>query len=541
MAHVATKALVVLALALGGAGAAGCSDDDSPGPAGTPAPGDLRVALQSDGKTLDPHRATDAASMRLIENMYSTLMRYTPVYGELAGDLAERYEASADHLTYTFHLRPGVRFHGSGREVTAQDVRYSIERIRANEVRAEHFAAVERVEVRDARTLVLHLSRPSAPLLTHLAYPMNAVVDREVVEANGGSLDAADGGSGPFRLVEWRMDEHLILERSPYAPPAAFGEGGVGEPVRRIVYLPMPDQTARSTAVRNREVELVLDVAPKDLMVIRRAAGMNVGTVPGTFWEYVGMNTRRPPFDDVRVRQAVAWAVDREAINRVVNFGRSTVLDGGHIPPGHWAYADLHLYPRQNLARARQLLSEAGHADGLSVVLKVGSAFPTQVAAAQMVKQQLREIGVRIEIVAQESSVFFDALGRGDFDMTVCGWVGFVDPDEWTYNLFHTGAKWNQQGYASPAVDALLERGRATFDRDERRSIYRDAQRQIATDAPMVFLYVTDQTSAWPDGVENVVVHPTATTIFLPDVTLTRGQSGAPNPQSQSASQELGS
>jgi peptide/nickel transport system substrate-binding protein len=243
--------------------------------------------------------------------------------------------------------------------------------------------------------------------------------------------------------------------------------------------------------------------------------------VPGTFWEYVGINTARKPLDDVRVRRAVAWAVDRAAINRVVKLGAAAVLDGGLIPPGHWAYADLHLYPRRDPERARALLAAAGVRPGeLRLDLKVGSAFPYQVAAGQMVKQQLRDVGIDVRLLAEESGVFFEALGRHEFDLTVCGWVGFVDPDEWTYELFHSAGKWNQQGYRNPKVDALLEEGRRTAGREDRRRVYAQVQRVVADEAPMVFLYANDQASAALPDVRGFVDHPTASTIFLRDTSL---------------------
>lgn len=478
--------------------------------------GALKVALQSEGKTLDPHKATDAASMRLIENLYSTLVRYAKEYGEVEPDLAERYDTSEDGRVYTFQLRAGARFHASGREVTAGDVKYSIERIRENEVRAEQFAAVAGIETPASHTVVIRLSEPVAPFLTYLACPMNAVVDREIATKHDGSLDGADAGSGPFRLLEWKRDQHLIMKRHA-------GYHLDGKPyLDRVIFRPIPDETARTTALRNGEIDLVLDVPAKDVTILEKLSGVAVQTVPGTFWEYVGLNTTRAPFDRKEIRQAVAWAIDRHMINRLVKFGRATVLDGGHIPPGHWAHADLHLYPKRDLTKARALLQKAGVTGPIEVTLKVGSSFPYQVQAAQIVKQQLKEIGINVTLRALESSVFFDDLARKDFQMTLVGWVGFVDPDEWTYNLFHTGAKWNQQGYSNPEVDQRLEHGRRALSRSERMKTYTAIQRIVAEDAPMVFLYANEQTSAYRDDVRGFEVHPTATTLCLRDTWLDR-------------------
>ncbi len=494
----------------GGDDAAPAQRDDRalPVPAEPTRGGELVIAMLDDAGRLDPHAVTDAASMRLIENMYSTLLRYGQSYGDLEGDLAESIDESDDHLTYTVHLVEGARFH-SGRPVTADAVIASIDRIIEMKVRSQHFDAVATLTAPDEHTVVIELARPVAPFLTYLAYPMNAIVDPRVIEESAGSLDRVDAGSGPFRLIEWRRDRHLKMAR--------FDDYHVkGRPyLERVTYRPIPDETGRTTALRTGEVDLIHEVSPKDVAVLRSAKGVTVESIAGTFWEYLGLNCRRPPFDDPRVRQAVAWAVDRSMINQLVKFGQATVLDGGPIPPNHWAYADLHLYPKRDVAKAKALLAEAGYGEGLNAALIVDASVTYQVRAAEVVKQQLAEAGIDVALRGLEAAVFFDRLGKGRFDLTLVGWMGFVDPDEWTWNLFHREGKYNQQGYANPEVDRLLDEGRTTFDRTARKQIYRKTQRLIASDAPMVFLYVNPQTSAWRRRVRGYQVHPTATTLGL--------------------------
>lgn len=491
------------------------SGESAGGPAKEGTVSEIIVAVQSDGKSLDPHKVTDAASMHYIENMYSTLMQYTDTYGEVQPGLAERYEISDDQLSYTFHLRKGVKFHNSDKEVTAYDVKYSIERIIEHEVRKAHFELLKEIETPDEHTVIFHMEKPFAPFLTYLAYPMNAIVNRETVEANGGSLDQADAGSGPFQLVEWKKDQHLILEKNP----SYYEEG---KPyLDRIVFKPIPDETARTTAIRNKEVDLILETSAKEAKILENSAGVVVKSVPGTFWEYIGLNTASPKLSDSRVRQAIAHAVDREALNKVVKLGRATVLEGGNIPPSHWANPDLHIYSQRDVDKAKQLLAEAG-VEKLKLTLKAGSDFQYQVDAAQMIKQQLADIGIEVEVLAQESGIFFDALGTGDFEMAVVGWLGFVDPDEFVYNIFHSSGPYNQQAYANPRVDELLELGRTTHDNQQRKAIYAEIQQILAEEAPMVFLYVNEQTSAYVDGVEGFVVHPTVTTLSLKNTRVNR-------------------
>ncbi|WP_044748531.1 ABC transporter substrate-binding protein [Bacillus alveayuensis] len=477
--------------------------------------GELVISDATDANTLDPHKATTAASMRYIENMYSTLLRYkSGTYGELEGDLAKEYSISEDGKVYTFKLHEGVKFH-NGDPLTSKDVKYSIERIIANEVRAPQFEFVEKIETPDDHTVVITLKQPVAPFLTFLAYPMNAIVNKNVVEQNNGSLDKADAGSGPFQLVEWKKDQHLILEKFP----DYFVKG---KPyLDKVIWKPIADNTARTTALRNKEIDIMLQVEPQDIKKLENNNGIVVKSVTGTFWEYLGLNTSKGPLANKKVRQAIAWAIDRESLNKLVKFGQAKVLTGGPIPEGHWAHDNSNIYPKRDLEKAKQLMKEAGYEKGFKVTLKV-SPKQDQVNAAQIIKQQLKEIGIEVEVLTQEPSIFFDALGKKDFEMTVVGWVGFVDPDEYLYNIFHTGEIWNQQNYSNPKVDELLEKGRVTIDQEERKKIYADAQKLIAEDAPMVFLYVNKQTSAFVDSVKDFDVNPTVTTISLRDTWLDR-------------------
>lgn len=468
----------------------------------------IRVAVQSDGKTLDPHTATDAGSMHYIENMYSTLMQYNGKYGEIEPGLAESYTVSDDLLTYTFKLHQGVKFHGSGKELTSADVKYSIERIIDKGVRANQFTAVKSIEATDPYTVVFHLKQPMAPFLTYLANPMNGIVDSDIVKANNNSLDNVDAGTGPFELVKWDKDQQLTLKKNP-----DYYEKGLPY-LDEVDFKPVADATARTTALRNNEIDLILETTEKENKVLENVEGITLKSEPGTFWEYIGLNVKDPALRDVRVRQAIANAVDRNQINQLVKLGKATVLDGGNIPPNHWAYPDIHPYAQRNVDKAKQLLQAAG-SPAISLTLKVGSEYDYQVQAAQVIKQQLAEVGITVKVESQESSVFFDALGKGDFQMAVVGWQGFVDPDEYTYNLFHTGEAYNQQGYSNPEVDALLEKGRTTADEAARKDIYKQIETTVADEAPMVFLYMNERAAAYRNNVTGFIVEPTVTSIFL--------------------------
>ena len=472
----------------------------------------LIVAIQSDPTGLDPHTVTDRAAGIAIENLYNTLFTYTETYGEAVPSLAESYEVSDDGFTYTLKLAEGVKFH-SGNVMTSEDVKYSLERIQTSGARASQMEKISSIETPDENTVVITLSSQYAPFLTYLANPLNAIVEKAVVEENNGDINNVDAGTGPFMLAAWNTGSSVDMD--------AFEEyWEADKPKADTLQLKtITDATARATALRNGEIDMIIDATDQETAVLNGADGVVLETVPGTFWEYLGMNCESESLKDAKVRQAIAYAVDRNAINMSVKMGGATVLTEANIPATHDYYGQDEIYAARDIEKAKALLEEAGVEEGsVNLKLTVGSDWQYQVDAAQMIKQQLAEIGINCEISAMESGVYFDGLNSGDFDLTVCGWSGFVDVDEYLYDLFTTEGAYNQQNYSNSEVDKLLEEGRVTVDEAARKEIYKEAQKLIAEDAPMAFLYMNSFTVAMRDNVKGYTVHPTAATIFMKDV-----------------------
>ncbi|MFT8871803.1 MAG: ABC transporter substrate-binding protein [Sporolactobacillus sp.] len=471
--------------------------------------GTLTIADLNDAQGLDPHKETNAQSFHYIENMYDTLFQYKKgTYGTIEKDLVKSYKVSKDGKIYTFHLYNNVKFH-NGDPLTSADVVYSINRIKQLGVRAQQFSAVQSMSTPNKATVVITLQQSVAPFLTFLANPMNAIVDPKIVEDHHGNLDQTDAGSGPFKLVSWKKDQEMVLEKNKSYFKKGFPY------LNKVVFKTIPDDTSRTTAIRNKEINIDLQLSPKDKLLLQKSSGLTVKSVPGTYWEYIGMNVTKGPLKSRDVREAIAWAVDRQALNKEIKFGQATPLTGGPIPPGNTYYDNkLNVYTKQNLVKAKHLLDKAGYANGFSITLQVGQT-QDQIDAAQVVKSQLKKVGINVKIQQEEDSVFFNALGKKQFEMDIVGWVGFVDPDEFLYNIFHTNGAYNQQNYSNKQVDKLLDAGRTTMNQSARQKIYDEAQKIIVNDAPMVFLYANGQASAMTDNVHGFDVNPTVTTKSL--------------------------
>jgi peptide/nickel transport system substrate-binding protein len=500
--------LLILSLIISGCSSQSSSetkDNSGKSSSGPKSGGILRAAIVADPVGLDPHTADAASTTRIIENVYSSLLRMdTKKYGEFTPDLAEKWEISPDGKTYTFHIIHGVKFH-NGREMKADDVKYSIERIMnpaTGSPRAYMFAKVTSVNVIDEYTVEFKLKEPYTPLLAALASPLNAIVPKEVVEKNG-DLKKVAVGTGPFKFVKMIPGTtiELVKNKDYYVKGLPYLDG--------ITFTPIPDDTSRTTGLRTGNVDFIEQIPHKDIDILKKDKSIVVQGGPGTTYDYIGFNMNKAPFNDVKVRQAISYVIDRKELVQTALFGHATVINGGPIPKTHWAYADFTQYT-PNIEKAKQLLKEAGYEKGFDATIKVGSAYKMQVAMAQIVKEQLKQVGINVKVQQMEWGLFLnDVTTNKNFDLTVLGWVGAVDPDDWLYAQFHSGEKWNFYGLNDPQTDALLEKGQGEQNQDVRKKIYADAEKRIAEMAPYVFFEVEDQYEAISPKLKNYVTQPT--------------------------------
>jgi peptide/nickel transport system substrate-binding protein len=458
-------------------------------PAGPRYGGTLRAGMQTDPVGLDPHLATATATRNMLENVYDTVVM-VDAEGRIIPGLAEAWHTSADGLTWTFALRRNVKFH-NGRPLVAEDVVYSINRIRdprTRSPRAGDFAEVETITAPDPHTVVIRLHRPFSPLLAKLAFSTNVVVPKEVVERDG-DLNTAPTGTGPFRFISYIPQQRLVLVRNgDYWDTDATG--------RRLPYLDriefvfLPDAVARATAIRAGAVDWIEYVPSSEVRSLRADPNVEVAGGPSANFRSLYINTQMAPFTHVKVRQAMAWATNRREIVETALFGvGGIVATGAVIPPGQFYALSRAVYDRVDLARARQLLAEAGHPQGFEADLYVTSTYDFLRTPAELVQAQLGRIGIRLRIVAADWNVYLPMVFQKRYALTILGTSGQTDPDDYLYPNFRSGAGLNLVNYADPEVDRLLDEGRATASESRRRRIYEQVQLRLLETSPHVFLF----------------------------------------------------
>jgi peptide/nickel transport system substrate-binding protein len=482
------------------------------------------IGLQAEPVTLDVAQLSDYNSSRTAMPMFEGLVRFADGSTDVEPGLAERWEVSDDGLTYTFFLRPGVSFH-DGTPVNAEAVEFSFER-QLDPAHPYHdtgtfpyaeftLGNIASIEVVDELTVRLTLRENFAPFLSNLAMHAAALVSPTAVMASGADFSENPVGAGPYRFVSWRRGVEVVLERNP-------DYWRVTPQVERLIYRPIIEDQARLAALEAGEVDLAVNLPPDDLPRLRSDARFTFSEQAGMHTWYVVFNVTKEPFGDARVRQAVAHAIDRQAIVDAV-LGGTGVLAKNFLPPVVWGYTeDVPEYP-YDPERARELLAEAGYPDGFEVEFWVpasGSGMQQPVAMGTVIQDYLSRVGIEATIQQFEWGTYLDRvivpLDSADTvpAMFQMSWIGDNgDPDNFLYILL-SGDQFPPFGfnlgyYTNPEVDAILREARTTSDHDARVTLYVAAQRLIMADMPVVPVDHETQIVIHRSGIEGFVPHPT--------------------------------
>ncbi|HEX7039066.1 MAG TPA: ABC transporter substrate-binding protein [Trueperaceae bacterium] len=468
------------------------------------------VSFQVDVSTLDPAIGYDWQNWSIIKSIFDGLMDYEPGTTNLKPHLAESYTVSEDGLTFTFTLRDGVKFH-NGRELVADDVKYSLERVLdpatqspgqgfyltilgAQEFIDGEADEVAGIQVVDDRTVQFTLAEPDASFLHKLGLNFAHVVPREAVEAAAGDFGHHPVGTGAFKLREWVLGQRLVLERNP-----DYFEEGVPY-LDELVFEIGVDPNVAFLRLQRGEVDILGDGIPSarytEVLADPQLSQL-VATGEQMQTGYVTLNVTMPPFDDVRVRQALNMAINKDRIVRIIN--NRAVPANQVLPPLFEAHDDAYEGYPYDPERARQLLAEAGYPDGFDTVLYAYNVAPND-RIAQAIQADLAEIGVNVELRTQAQSTVIEAGGAGEAPMIWSGgmaWIAdYPDPNNFYWPILACASNipggWNWARYCNEEIEERAARADAMAredQADERTEEWRQIFLDIMEDAPWIPIF----------------------------------------------------
>lgn len=493
------------------------------------APKTLVIAIGADQTGLDPQTVQNNESGFVMSTIFDSLVSYKLGTSIPAPGLAESWTISRDGRVYTFKLRRGVFFH-DGTPMNAHTVAEDLDRAinpnnpcyvlaRKGVDTYDDFTfgsvkdgTVAKMEVVDDSTLRFTLPKPDAPFLSSLAMVWQGIMSPAATKKYNCDASQHPVGTGPFKFVEAVRNDHITV----VANPDYWG----GRPkVDRIIFQVVPESATRMLKLERNEVQILADVPPSDYVRVTRNPQLRLYTQPGLTILYVAMSNDRGPFTDKRVRQAMNYAVDKEAINKGLYGGATTASQG--IPPVLWGYNKAVAPYPYDPAKAKALLKEAGYPTGFTADMMV-YANPrgyNPVGGAKLgeaVQGYLAKVGVNVKITQYEWGAYLNAIRHTEYEgFAICGWSGDNgDPDNFLGDLFEwdeAANHWrinNCSRHHNPQFDRLIRQGREVTDQQKRTQIYMEANRILHDDAPGIFINHTNQVRATRASVHGFVLNP---------------------------------
>ena len=477
-----------------------------------PEPDTLVMIIESSPANLDPRVGLDAQSERIDGLLFDNLLSRDEHLSVKPG-LAERWEIP-DPKTYIFHLRKGLRFSDGG-PLTSRDVKWSFDSLLQGKVRstkAATYRPVDHIDTPDDYTVIFHLKQPWAALLWNVAGGGGMGI---VPYGSGAEASQHPVGSGPFRFVSAEQDKEVVIERNDNY----WGEEAM---VTRVRFAVVPDTTTRALELRKGSADLEINALTPDMeSTLKREPPLALMRGPGTRLAYMAFNLRDPILKDVRVRQAMAHALDRRPLIRFLLGGEARPADSV-LPPESWAYDSGVAKYAFDPAKARRLLDDAGYSEKNGIrfhlVMKTSTEEASR-AMASVFQQQLRDVGIALEIRSFEFATFFSDITHGEFQVYSLRWIGGnEDPDIFEYafdtaRIIPNGA--NRQYYSNPRVDALIAKASTELDQNARKQDYAEIQRILAQDLPYINLWYFDNVMVYSKRVRGLDMNPSGNYDFL--------------------------
>jgi peptide/nickel transport system substrate-binding protein len=469
--------------------------------------GKLNVGLDSDVVTLDPLLSTALVDRQVMLNIYDTLVR-VDAQNNVQPDLATSWQyTSPTQLVFT--LRTDVKF-TDGTPFNAQAVVFNIDRILTtpSSPRLSEISTVKDVVALDSSHVRFDLKSAFAPLLLTLTDRAGMMLSPTAIKRLGKNLanDPLNAGSGPFMFSQWVKGDHLTIIRNPHYWQKD-AQGNTLPYLQSITYHGITDSTVEFTNLQTGNIDVADTVNPNLVAQAKANPNLIYRQIPGLSFYGIELNTRAAPFNNVHVRRAIAWGVNRNEILNTV-FKGVGVIAQGPLSPGSWAYASNFAPYTYNINNAKSELQQAGQSSVTFTLLTV-SGDPLATQEAQFIQSELKPAGITVNIKEETFATLLTDSETFNFQAAVLGWSGRPDPDGNMYSWFHTGGGNNDMRYSNPQVDSLLEAARASTDQATRAQDYIQAQQLIAQDAPYIFLYHGVAIQASSTKVKNFLLLPT--------------------------------
>lgn len=461
---------------------------------------ELVVGLSAEPATLDPHIQSGQATRLIKQNLYRGLVGFQDDE-KIGMELAESYTISENSLVYTFILKDDVKFH-DGSPVTAEDVKFSIERI-MDEATGATFGndfrlVVDKCEVVDEKTINIMLKAPTAPFIEMLALPESVIVSKSWTESNNNDLNTKPMGNGPYKFSSWENGREIILT----AFEDFYKEGKPETKSLRFVFI--PDSTTRANALRTGEVDLIDYVPSNEVIAFENEDDiiLDISEAPFMMLQF---NCTSGPLADAKVRQAIAYAVDRDGVINTAFMGKGTPLYGFPTRVGQNGYdGKYENYFSKDLEKAKALLTEAGYPDGFKTKILSTSTYSFHKDTALVIQNSLKQIGIEAEVELPDWATRIERSNTGDYEILVSGTAGNIVDMDWTTNYYLSGpTRMNSSpGFSDPEIDRLLNLGRTTLDEKEREEIYDKFRLRALEQSNFVYLNYREQVFARADYVE---------------------------------------
>ncbi len=465
--------------------------------------GVMRVGLNADPPNMDPHQSTAAVDRQVFQSLFDKLVDIDENLN-IVPMLASSWTIGNNGKTYTFKLRPNIVFH-DGTPFNAEAVKYNFERMldpAFGSPRRFEILLVQKVTVSDPLTIQVDLESAFSPFLSILSDRAGMMVSPAAARRLGRDLPREPVGTGPYKFVEKRPQDRIVLERFDryWDKNAAL--------VDRITFRPFIDEAARLANLRAGELDVIDQVAPSDVPQLKTDARVRLLEREGLGWQGIWLMVQGPPFSNRALRQALNATIDRRTLVRVV-FGETATPANGPFPTGMLASdaGPNGRIPERNLDLARAKLREAGQPSGMAFTLKI-TPGRVQQQIAQIVQSMAGEVGFRVSIEIVEFGTLLSQFVERRFEAGLLGWSGRPDPDGNVYNNFVTGGGQNRSAYANQRFDALLDAARILTTAEHRRRAYADALAILNEDLPYLFLYWPKEYKVISPKVQGFVQNP---------------------------------